>query len=262
MAWLRLHTGLIDSLKVQALPDKLFRFLINLWCLARETGGSLPESDAIAWRFRMKRPAVDALLKDLHSRHLLDEDGGRYVPHDWQYHQYEFNASTERVRKFRERRKQSTETVSETQDETEMERVSSSVSVSVSVSDSVFPENNEKQKNGNPPHSSDRCFQEFIGVFLAFGVAMNGKDVDRCARIWAELSIEQQLAALLDAKEQAQSVWNHRATDKVPRPWNYLDREEWTRTRATPERKTTTKNDERLASIERAVDRVFHKGAS
>jgi len=101
--WLRLYTAILDSHKIQALPDDLFRFLIGTWCLARENNGVLPSQEAICFRLRMARTAVEKSLEALRGRALLDvNEEGCYRPHDWNDHQYESDSSAERTARWRQ----------------------------------------------------------------------------------------------------------------------------------------------------------------
>lgn len=118
--WLRLYTSILESHKLQTLPDASFRLVINLWCIAKERGGILPGADECAFRLRMKRQRYDQLFQSVSS--LFDETAdGRFVPHDWSEHQYESDVSTKRVQRFRKRFMKRDETVSETPSETETE---------------------------------------------------------------------------------------------------------------------------------------------
>lgn len=106
--WLRLYTAILDSQKIQFLPDKLFRALVNFWCIAKENDGRLPPDATCAWRLRVPESTVKRWVSDLETRGLIDHlESGDRVPHDWSEHQYETQGnavSTERVRRFRERR--------------------------------------------------------------------------------------------------------------------------------------------------------------
>ncbi len=80
-------------------------------CLASKNGGYLPPIDQIAWKLRKKDSEISSLVAALYERGLLDQDGGTFSPHNWDSRQYCSDVSTERVRRFRETKKQS-ETVS------------------------------------------------------------------------------------------------------------------------------------------------------
>ena len=75
---------------------------------------------------------------------------------------------------------------------------------------------------------SDLLFQEFMGVFLAAGVAMNQRDIENCQWKFLPLDLETKRFIVADVKAKATNgTWP--SADKTKRPWNYLDGNEWTR---------------------------------
>jgi len=97
MNWFRYHTDALDNPKVQELPPELFKFWVNLLCLARLYDGVLPDDRTIAFRLRMPLTStpdndtsdahntvhkyyMDATsaLHELEMRGLLDRERGRY----------------------------------------------------------------------------------------------------------------------------------------------------------------------------------------
>lgn len=106
--WFRVYESLVDDPKVQRLPDRLFKALVNLWCLASANRGILPDLDTMAFKLRMKPVAVYKVLGELRVAGLLDdEEGGTGVvrPHNWDGRQFQSDSSTKRVREFRERQR-------------------------------------------------------------------------------------------------------------------------------------------------------------
>jgi len=105
--WLRLYTAILDSPKLQLLPDRLFRLVINLWCLAKETDGILPHPTDCAFRLRLPCGKFDAMFEGV--KHLFDEVDGRFRPHDWDEHQYAGDAvrdsSRDRTRRWRDKQR-------------------------------------------------------------------------------------------------------------------------------------------------------------
>lgn len=103
--WFRVYSELIDNKKVQSLPDKYFRWCLNLWCLSKLNGGPIGTVDFVAWRLR-RRPAeaIDAINYLIKARLLERRPDGSCWPHDWQEHQFSSDSSTDRVKQFRERR--------------------------------------------------------------------------------------------------------------------------------------------------------------
>jgi len=97
-----LYTAILDNAKIQLLPDRLFRFVINLWCVAKEHDGYLPAPTVCAFRLRMTPEHFQKSFDAVTALFDVTEDG-RYRPHDWEEHQYESDVSNERVKRWRER---------------------------------------------------------------------------------------------------------------------------------------------------------------
>jgi hypothetical protein len=115
MNWLRLHVDFLDNPKIQTLPDNLVKFLVNLWCLARIHGGTLPNDKVVAFRLRCTETEVKRYTETLLETGLLDKQpDGSVIPHDWSEHQYSSDSSSDRVRKFREKKRLGSESSSET----------------------------------------------------------------------------------------------------------------------------------------------------
>lgn len=106
--WFRMYTGIVNSSKVQSMPDRLFRIWVNLLCIAKENDGIFPPDAEIAFQLRCSEKQVRNYLEELKQRNLVDsEDGGETLkPHDWNEHQYISDVSTNRVKKFREAKKE------------------------------------------------------------------------------------------------------------------------------------------------------------
>jgi uncharacterized protein YdaU (DUF1376 family) len=79
------------------------------------------------------------------------------------------------------------------------------------------------------PAQSDTAFQEFIGVFLALGVALSEADVRRCCMLWISLEIPDRIVAYDDVLRKRVDAWARCEERYIPRPWNYLDGRQWTR---------------------------------
>ncbi len=106
MNWLRYYTDTLDNPKIQDLPSDLFKFWINLLCLARLYNGVLPDEKVITFRLRTTQMETTSALHELEIRGLLDRTKGRqWVPHDWDQHQYVSDNVTDRVKKHRMKRK-------------------------------------------------------------------------------------------------------------------------------------------------------------
>ena len=125
--WFRMYDEILDDPKVQKLPAEDFRAWVNLLCLASKNEGVLPDNDDIAFALRRSPNDALTLLERLHNGGLIDRRNGgpngyRYAPHGWEKRQYKSDASTERVKRFRERPRTVTETPPEPESDTETEQ--------------------------------------------------------------------------------------------------------------------------------------------
>lgn len=110
--WLKLYTEILEDPKMGRLSDRLFRRVIEIFLLARKNSedGTLPSLSDMAWSFRIPE---DVLLTDLEYLALPGieivyegEDCLWHVTNFEERQDIEVSASTERVRKFREKRKE------------------------------------------------------------------------------------------------------------------------------------------------------------
>src|SRR5512135_1120720 len=106
MKWFRLYSEVLNDPKVQSLRPELFKFWINLLCLAnvQKERGSLPPTPAIAFQLRMRPDRVARFLSELQARHLLMTGAsGQLKPHNWDARQPQSDRVAERVRQSRQR---------------------------------------------------------------------------------------------------------------------------------------------------------------
>lgn len=103
--WLRLYAEILDNPKIQLLPDKHFRWWVNLICLAKLGDGKLPDLKATAWRLRRSEKETTEAIAALVEAGLLDNLDGSVTPHDWSEHQYTSDSSAERVKRYREKQR-------------------------------------------------------------------------------------------------------------------------------------------------------------
>jgi hypothetical protein len=117
--WFRVYGDLVDDPKMQQLSADLFRGTINLWCLASKNDGILPSIHDIAFRLRKSLPKTKKLIADLQAADLIDETDAGLTPHNWASRQFKSDTSNERVKRFRERRRNVTSAVTETPSDTD-----------------------------------------------------------------------------------------------------------------------------------------------
>lgn len=78
MEWL--YPKVIENRDLAALDSRLFRRLIQLWCIAGRHDGFLPSVDDLAWALRAEWSGVLTDLEDLKARGFLEEIDGRLRP--------------------------------------------------------------------------------------------------------------------------------------------------------------------------------------
>lgn len=152
MRWLRLYDDTINDPKVLKLPEAMRWHWIALLCVASKSEGVLPPLDDIAIQLRVTAAKATEIIAALVKAQLLDKMETGFAPHNWNGRQYKSDVSTERVKRFRNGKRNVSETVSETV---------CSVSVSESVSGDAFQE--EEKKKVAP--SSDFEFEDFWNVW-------------------------------------------------------------------------------------------------
>jgi len=102
--WIKLYIEILNDMKIQQLPNWLWRRAIELFLLAGENGedGLLQPVPPMAWRLRISE---DDLVKSL--RTLAEIGVVHETPESWVVTYFEERqrvpSSTERVRAFRER---------------------------------------------------------------------------------------------------------------------------------------------------------------
>jgi hypothetical protein len=107
MQWFRVHSNLLNNPKFQNLSESLRARLLNIWCLANEGDGLLPDVAAIAWRFRLTEKETRSTIADLKAAGFLDETDDGLAPHDWNEHQFKQGSAAERIKRYRDRLKSS-----------------------------------------------------------------------------------------------------------------------------------------------------------
>ena len=104
--WFRVYDDLVHDRKVQDLPSPTFKAWINLLCLASKNDGILPQIADIAFALRLQPPKATHLMQTLTAAGLIDQmPNGDMKPHNWDGRQFKNDNSTDRVQKYREKRK-------------------------------------------------------------------------------------------------------------------------------------------------------------
>lgn len=111
--WWRAYGRARHDPKLLKLSDKDFRWWFNLVCVAGDHGGILPPCDDLAVEFRVSPAAMSKTLDAMIASGLFDHDDTGIHPHNWNALQYVSDRSSDRVKQFRERRRNVSETPSE-----------------------------------------------------------------------------------------------------------------------------------------------------
>ena len=227
--WFRVHAdgtaAITRNRKMQTLPAQEFKMLVNLWAFACRNDGCLPPIEDISWELHVPAASVLKIVKSLVTKRFIDEVDNVFVIHDWAHHQYEVGESTERVRRFRERKRNADATVTETLHGTAARaRASESESESESVSESGFVSSFPNAKIVENRCESDG-WEEYLGVFLFAGKALNDADIQDALRNWLSLDVADRILAF----QHIQSVARENEAQFVPMPANHLRKKPWTR---------------------------------
>jgi hypothetical protein len=104
----------VNDPKLQLLSDSLFRAWFNVMCIASANGGALPALKDVAFTLRIQPTKAAQVLAQLHTAGLLDKTETGFIPHNWNGRQYKSDVSTERVKRFRQHKRNVSSDVSET----------------------------------------------------------------------------------------------------------------------------------------------------
>lgn len=111
MLWFRFYSEALHDPKIVSLSDRQHRAWVNILAVASLHDGILPCARDIACHLRMTEVDVRTLIDELVFHGLIDiQPDKTLVPHGWSRRQYQSDCSTDRVRKYRQEKKDATET--------------------------------------------------------------------------------------------------------------------------------------------------------
>jgi hypothetical protein len=119
MRWLRLYDDTINDPKIIKLPEATRWHWIAMLCIASKNDGSLPALDDISIQLRVTAAKATEIIAALTKAGLLDKTETGFAPHNWSGRQYKSDVSNERVKRYREKRRNVTPPVTVTPPETE-----------------------------------------------------------------------------------------------------------------------------------------------
>lgn len=119
--WFRFYSDAMRDPKVSALSDSDYRLWTELLSVAADNDGFIPH---LADTSRILRRRLDKLVNAVNRLvevGLINVVGDGFEPHNWRKRQYKSDTSTERVKRFRTKPGNVSETACETAPETETE---------------------------------------------------------------------------------------------------------------------------------------------
>lgn len=119
MRWFRLYDDTINDPKILKLPEALRWHWIAMLCIASKSEGALPPLDDIAIQLRVTTGKATEVMAALVKAGLLDKTETGFTPHNWNGRQYKSDVSTERVKRFRNGKRNVSVTPPDTETETE-----------------------------------------------------------------------------------------------------------------------------------------------
>lgn len=103
--WFRFYDDALEDPKVQRLDPMLFKAWVNILCIASKRNGVMPPLCDIAFALRMPDQQADAVVQSLINVGLLEDVGGKLMPHGWHERQYVDRTNSERQQRYREKHK-------------------------------------------------------------------------------------------------------------------------------------------------------------
>lgn len=103
--WLRINEDCIDNPKILKLPEALRWQWVALLCVASKNDGVLPPIDDVALCLRVPEAKAAEFITKLVKARLLDRQGDVFVPHNWDKRQFKSDSSYDRVKKYRDKRR-------------------------------------------------------------------------------------------------------------------------------------------------------------
>jgi hypothetical protein len=206
--WFRLYNEVVDDPKVQQLPPRLFKNWINFMCMVSKGGGTLPPWKEVAYRLRTTESTAQKWLDELKEAGLFEEAEGAIYSHNWDHRQFRSDVSTDRVRTFRERQRNVSETPPETP-ATEHNKAETYQTPKPPKGDSV-------------PYST-----EFLALWAVYP---RGEGKGAAWKAWQKLRPSEQTQALiLEAveKQKRWPQWAREAGKFIPHCATWLNRRQW-----------------------------------
>lgn len=137
MRWLRLYDDTINDPKILKLPEATRWHWVALLCIASKNDGRLPPLDDIAIQLRVSLAKATEILAALVKASLIDKTETGFKPHNWDGRQFKSDVSTDRVKRFRNGKRNVSGTPPETDTETDTETVANASGAEAPLDPSV-----------------------------------------------------------------------------------------------------------------------------
>jgi hypothetical protein len=115
--WFRLDDDVINDPKILLLPEAMRWIWIAFLCIASKNAGIFPSIEVVALSLRVKPTKAAEYLTRLVKAGLIDKTETGFEPHNWNARQYKSDVSTQRVKRFRNGKRNVSETAPETEAE-------------------------------------------------------------------------------------------------------------------------------------------------
>lgn len=168
--WFRFYADVLNDPKVQKLPAELFKMWVNILCLAKNNNGLTGTISDVSFALRETEESVSSAFQALEKAGLLDKYKGSWEPHNWRKRQFKSDTSTDRVKRYRERARNVTETAPETESDTETETDSET----------------DTEAEGCPPAAAPARQYAFAGKV----VRLNQADYDSWKRAYSHIDLD------------------------------------------------------------------------
>lgn len=221
LLWFRYYSETLNDPKVQNLPGELFKAWVNILCIASQREGKLPPISELAFLLRETESRVSAWFAELVAVGLIDERKRGFEPHAWAKRQYKSDTSTERVKRYRKRYGNVTETPPEQtqiQNRTEKKRKKK-------VLTPEQREGFERFKKTYPPRTGSQNWAQAEIYYLDIleTTEVTAEDLEKSARVYAaqmarveDRSTVQQACTFLGPKKQ---TWReYLGVEAIPPP--------------------------------------------
>lgn len=123
MPWFRFYADVLNDPKVQSLDPQTFKMWVNILCIASQNEGYVPVSRNVSWALRETEETFHRVSQALLDAGLLDKSDRKnssFKIHSWEKRQYKSDTSTERVKRFRNGKRNVTETAPDTDTDTDI----------------------------------------------------------------------------------------------------------------------------------------------